>query len=167
MKALRKMTTGIAKGALAATLLHNVGESGHGGIWDLSYFDRKFQMILATFEVINQEITQIGEIMEIMESQFQQKHTNDIIMKSVLFVSTAALIAGLIWLATKMKGNVYLKGMQSLVSSLAGLKSDYKAKIHILKTQQDVQEAHARHQETEENFSLMQSRDAGATFEDI
>ena len=47
--------------------------------------------------------------------------------------------------------------MQSLISSLAGLKNEYKSKINIVKAKQDIHEAHLRQMETEENFSLMQS----------
>ena len=96
-------------------------------------------------------------------TRFQAKKQNDIIMKTVLFLFTAILISGLVWLAYKMRNNVYLKRMQSLVSSLAGLKSEYKTKVNILRTRQGVDEALSRRQETEENFSLMQQHAAGAT----
>ena len=163
LKALKKMITGSTKGALASTLLQNVGEESHGNSWDLNYYDRKFQMIQASFEVMRQEISQISEVLDIMDTRFQAKKQNDIIMKTVLFLFTAILISGLVWLAYKMRNNVYLKRMQSLVSSLAGLKSEYKAKVNILRTRQEVDEALSRRQETEENFSLMQQHAAGAT----
>ena len=167
LKALRKMVTGTTKGALAATLLQNVGEQSHGDSWSLNYYNRKFQMIQATFEVIRQEISQISEVIEAMDTRFKEKKHNDIIMKSVFFTGTAILLCGLAWLAYKMRNNVYLKRMKSLVTSLAGLKSEYKAKVNILKTRQEVDEALSRRQETEENFSLMQQQAAGATIEDI
>ena len=157
------MITGSTKGALASTLLQNFGEENHGNSWDLKYYDRKLQMIQASFEVMRQEISKISEVLDIMDTRFQAKKQNDIIMKTVLFLFTAILISGLVWLAYKMRNNVYLKRMQSLVSSLAGLKSEYKAKVNILRTRQEVDEALSRRQETEENFSLMQQHSAGAT----
>ena len=102
-----------------------------------------------------------------MDARFKEKKHNDIIMKTVLFTCTTILLSGLVWLAYKMRNNVYLKRMQSLVTSLAGLKSEYKAKVNILKTRQEVDEDMSRRQETEENFSLMQQQAAGATIEDI
>lgn len=59
-------------------------------------------------------------------------------------ITKLAAIVGLIWITFKMRNNVYFKRKQSLISSLAGLKSEYKTKMDILKTQQDVQEAHVR-----------------------
>ena len=73
--------TFIARGALASTLLQNVAEQREGDSIDLNYYDRKFQMIQATFEVMRQEIFQILVVIEIMDNRLQEKKLHDIIIK--------------------------------------------------------------------------------------
>ena len=114
-------------------------------------------MTQAALNLINHEIEEITGAIEMMEERFQTTSTNNILMKSILFVAVGALTGGFIWLALKMKNNIYLKRMQSLISSLAGLKNEYKSKINIVKAKQDIHDAHLRQMETEENFSLMPS----------
>ena len=41
-------------------------------------------MVQATFQVLNQEVTQLAESMEVMDANLQQKHTNDIIMSTTM-----------------------------------------------------------------------------------
>ena len=140
-----------------ATLADGIGSINHLAQWNLVFLYQKHQMSQAALNSMNHKIEQITGAIEMMEERFQTTSTNNIIMKSVLFVAVGALAGGFIWLALKMKNNIYLKRMQSLISSLAGLKNEYKSKINIVKAKQDIQEAHLRQMETEENFSLMQS----------
>ena len=122
-------------------------------------------MTQAALNLMNHEIEDITGAIEIMEERFQNTSTNNIIMKSILFVAVGALIGGFIWLALKMKSNIYLKRIQSLISSLAGLKNEYKSKINIVKAKQDIQDAHLIQMEAEENFTLMQKRAGGIIIE--
>ena len=151
------MSSGAAKGTISTTLADGIGSINHHGGWDLNYYDEKHQMTQAALNIINHEIEEITEAIEMMEERFQTTSTNNIIMKSVLFVAVGTLIGGFIWLTLKMTNNIYLKRMQSLISSLAGQTNEYKSKINIVKAKQDIQDAHFRQMETEENFALMQS----------
>ena len=154
---IKSVSSGAAKGMISTTLADGIGRINHHGDWNLDYYDQKHQMTQAALNIINHEIEEITGALEMMEERFQTTSTNNIIMKSVLFVAVGALAGGFIWLALKMKNNIYLKRMQSLISSLAGLKNEYKSKINIVKAKQDIHDAHLRQMETEENFSLMQS----------
>ena len=79
----------------------------------------------------------------------------------------AAIICAVVFIGLKMRKNVYFKRMQSLISSLAGLKSDLKARAHILKTSDDISVAQRRNRELNEDISLVQHSAAGNIMEDI
>ena len=79
-------------------------------------------MTQAALNLKNHEIEEITWAIEMMEERFQNTSTNDIIRKSILFVAVGALIGGFSCLALKMKNNIYLKGTQSPILSMAGLK---------------------------------------------
>ena len=57
--------------------------------------------------------------------------------------------------------------MQSLISSLAGLKKELKARANILKTSEDIARVQQRGQELNENISLVHQNAAGNIIEDI
>ena len=76
----------------------------------------------------------LSEIVEINQHGFHAKRIRDIIMKSIIFIMIAAIICAVVFIGLETRKNVYFKRMQSLISSLAGLKSDLKACAHILKT---------------------------------
>ena len=144
-----------------------MGQPNHGGSWDLQYYDQKFGMIASTFEMMQHDIDQISEAIAHTQQGFQTKRVNDVIMKSVLFIATAALLGAIIWIGLKTRNNVYFKRMQSLLSSLAGPKKDLKARANILKTSEEIARVQQRGQELNENISLVHQSATGNIIEDI
>ena len=166
-KAFKKLSSKMAGGLLTSTLLDSVGQPNHGGSWDLQYYDQKFGMIASTFEMMQHDIDQISEAIAHTQQGFQTKRVNDVIMKSVLFIATAALLGAIIWIGLKTRNNVYFKRMQSLLSSLAGPKKDLKARANILKTSEEIARVQQRGQELNENISLVHQSATGNIIEDI
>ena len=142
-------------------------EPTHNGYWDLKYYDQKFEMISSTFDVLQKEMDHLSEIVEINQHGFHAKRIRDIIMKSTIFIRIAAIICAVVFIGLKMRKNVYFKRMQSLISSLAGLKSDLKARDHILKTSDDISVPQRRNRELNEDISLVQHSAAGNILENI
>ena len=56
MKNYRHLAAKSAKSLLAASLFSGIGQSDHGNKWDFEYFDKKFQFISSTFEMVQSEI---------------------------------------------------------------------------------------------------------------
>ena len=166
-KALKKFSSEITGSLLSSSLRENVKEPSHGGYWNLKYFDQKFEMIASTFVVLQKEMDHLSEIVELNQHRFPAKRTRDIIMKSVIFIMIATIICAVIFIGLKMRKNVYFKRMQSLISSLAGLKSDLKARANILKTSEDITNAQRRNRELNEDISLVQHSAAGNIMEYI
>ena len=166
-KAFKQFPSSLASGLVASTLLDSVKQSTHGDAWSLNYFDQKFEMIASTFEMMQHNIGQNSEAIALTQQGIQTKRVNDIIMKTVLFISTAAAIGAIIWLGLKTRNNAYFKRMQSLISSLAGLKKELKARANILKTSEEIARVQQRGQELNENISLVHQSAAGNIMEDI
>lgn len=71
--------------------------------------------------MMQHEIDQISEAIALKQQGIQTKRVNDTIMKSALFISTAAVIGAIIWLGLRTSNNAHFKRMQSLISSVAEL----------------------------------------------
>ena len=166
-KALKKFSSEITGSLLSSSLRESVKEPTHNGYWDLKYYDQKFEMISSTFDVLQKEMDHLSEIVEINQHGFHAKRIRDIIMKSIIFIMIATIICAVVFIGLKMRKNVYFKRMQSLISSLAGLKSDLKARAHVLKTSDDISVAQRRNRELNEDISLVQHNAAGNIMEDI
>ena len=97
-KAFKQFPSSLASGLVASTLLDSVKQSTHGDAWSLNYFDQKFEMIASTFEMMQHDIDQTSEAIALIQQGIQTKRVNDIIMKTVLFISIAVAIGAIIWL---------------------------------------------------------------------
>ena len=117
--------------------------------------------------MMQHDIDQTSEAIALVQQGIQTKRVNDIIMKSVLFISIAVAIGAIIWLGLKTRNNACFKRMQSLISSLAGLKKELKARANILKTSEEIARVQQRGQELNENISLVHQNAAGNIIEDI
>ena len=105
--------------------------------------------------MLQSEIQTLANIIEATEKT-QAKHWYDeVITKIVIFTLITILIGTTSFILCKMKNNVYLKRMQSLIKSLASLKRDLKEKRNVAKMKEDVDRAHQRDQQMEEGIQLL------------
>ena len=105
--------------------------------------------------MLQAEIETLANIIEETEKP-QAKHWYDgLIMKIVIFTFITFLLGATGFILYKMRTNVYLKRMQSLIKSLANLKSDLKEKRNVAKMKEDVDIAHQIAQQMEEGFQLL------------
>ena len=155
IKSYRHLAQKGAKSLLTASLFSGIGTPDHGHNWSFDYYDKKFATISSTFEMLQAEIETLANIIEATEKT-QAKHWYDgLIMKIVIFTLITFLLGATGFILYKMKTNVYLKRMQSLIKSLANLKSELKEKRNVAKMKEDVDIAHQRAQQMEEGFQLL------------
>ena len=105
--------------------------------------------------MLQTEIETLANIIEAAEKAHAKHWYDGIIMKIVIFTLITFLLGATGFILYKMRNNVYLKRMQSLIKSLANLKSDLKEKRNVAKMKQDVDIAHQRAQQMEEGFQLL------------
>lgn len=139
LKLLKKLASGAAKSTIAASMMEEIGVKNHGRSWNMDYYDQKFQTIQATFEMVEEKLEHLSIAVEQIELTMGSSKTNNIIMKSVLFVFLALTMSGLAFALWKMRNNIYLKRMRALINNLASLKTDYKNRMHVLRTKEDVE----------------------------
>ena len=155
IKSYRHLAQKGAKSLLAASLFSGIGTPDHGHSWSLEYFDKKFATISTTFEMLQTEIETLANIIEATEKAQAKHWYNGIIMKTVIFIFITLLLGATGFILYKMKTNVYLKRMQSLIRSLANLKNDLKEKSNVANMKEDVDRAQHRAQRLEEGFQLL------------
>ena len=105
--------------------------------------------------MLQTEIETLANIIEATEKAQAKHWYNGIIMKTVIFIFITLLLGATGFILYKMKTNVYLKRMQSLIRSLAHLKNDLKEKRNVANMKEDVDRAHHRAQQMEEGFQLL------------
>ena len=105
--------------------------------------------------MLQTEIETLANIIEATEKAQAKHWYNGIIMKTVIFIFITLLLGATGFILYKMKTNVYLKRMQSLIRSLANLKNDLKEKRNVANMKEDVDRAHHRAQQMEEGFQLL------------
>ena len=105
--------------------------------------------------MLQTEIETLANIIEATEKAQSKHWYNGIIMKTVIFIFITLLLRATGFILYKMKTNVYLKRMQSLIRSLANLKNDLKEKRNVANMKEDVDRAHHRAQQMEEGFQLL------------
>ena len=139
LKLLKKLASGAAKSTIAASMMEEIGVTNHRGSWNMDYYDQKFQTIQATFEMVEEKLEHLSIAVEQIEMKMGVSTTHNIIMKSILFVCLALTMGGLAFALWKMRNNIYLKRMRALINNLASLKTDYKNRLHVLRTKEDVE----------------------------
>ena len=78
--------------------------------------------------MLQTEIEILANIIEAAEKAHAKHWYDGIIIKTVIFILIAILLGVTGFILYKMKSNVYLKRMQSLIKSLANLKMTSKKK---------------------------------------
>ena len=113
--------------------------------------------------MLQTDIETLANIIEATEKA-QAKHWYDgIIMKTVIFIFITFLLGAAGFILYKMKTNVYLKRVQSLIKSLANLRNNRKEKINVARMKEDVDIAHHQAQQVEEGFQLLNEQVAQIT----
>ena len=163
IKSYRHLAQKGAKSLLAASLFSGIGTPDHGHSWSFGYFDKKFETISTTFEMLQTEIETLANIIEAAEKAHAKHWYDGIIMKTVIFILITVLLGVTGFILYKMKSNVYLKRMQSLIKSLANLKNDLKEKRNVARMKEDVDIAHYRAQQMDEGFQLINEQAAQIT----
>ena len=77
---------------MAASLLSCIGTSDHGHNWSFGYFDKKFETISTTFEMLQTEIETPANIIEATERAHAKHWYDGIIMKTVIFILITFLL---------------------------------------------------------------------------
>ena len=126
IKSYRHLAQKGAKSLLAASLFSGIGTPDHGHNWSFGYFDKKFETISTTFEMLQTEIETLANIIE--EAEKAHARYDGIILKIVSFILITFLLGATGFILYKMKTNVYLKRVQYLIKSVANLKNDLKEK---------------------------------------
>ena len=84
--------------------------------------------------------------METNENVSTMKKYRDMVIQIVLFLFVIFMVRAVALLAYKSRNSMHLKRMRSLIRSLANLKADYKSKMHIIRTKEEVEAALATNQ---------------------
>ena len=113
--------------------------------------------------MLQTEIETLAKIIEAAEKAHAKHWFGGIIIKTVIFILIATLLGVTGFILYKMKSNVYLKRMQSLIKSLANLKNDLKEKRNVARMKEDVDIAHYRAQQMDEGFQLINEQAAQIT----
>ena len=113
--------------------------------------------------MLQTEIETLANIIEAAEKAHAIHWYDGRIMKIVIFILITFLLGAAGFILYKIKTNVYLKRMQSLIKSFANLKNDLKEKRNAAKMKEDVDIAHYRAQQMEEGFQLINDQAAQIT----
>ena len=103
------------------------------------------------------EIQTPANVIEAAEKSQNTRWYNNVIMKVVIFLAITGILGAIVWILHKMRGNIYLKRMQSLINSLANQKRDLKTKSNIIRMREDVEKVHQDSQQMEQGLQLLNS----------
>ena len=59
IKHVEKIVGSAGHSLLASTILNSVADKGHGDKWSVEYFDKKFETVAASLELMQSEMNQI------------------------------------------------------------------------------------------------------------
>ena len=138
IKAFKKLSGKAAKRIITHSLMDSISKPGHNQNWSFEYYEHKFSTISETLQMLQKDIDSLTQILETNENVSTIKRYRDMAIQIVLFLFVIVTGGAVALLAYKSRNSMHLKRMWSLIRSLANLKADYKSKMHIIRTKEEV-----------------------------